>query len=409
MSTEQARMPYPNQDILLWERLKLNAQVISYGGTIISTWLAIYAVIRQRTLPTASLSERVKLNQAGKRYVIGLAIVALLTVASTIAKDVADAKLASLAKKIAQREIRDTLGSSLGEFADKQLAPSIIKLQETIDDSTQKLNKNLDSSIERFHGATTDAIRDVVLNAAENSQEIESASIPIRSLSVALSVKTTARRRYSPEQRSWQNLFDEQCKGLANTDATRNQHCIEMKSVLDNYALLSDFLNAIDPNDHAESILIRINLSTFNLYFYFSRCEMCLDPLTRAHHFPSINIDELVHNESFRRSPFHLSLSQGSSNVGEAVLWFEETLSDKTHSYLYPQETGADADLDNIEIIEWTKKVRTDISFPRTIDVTVILKPTHIPSEDVVRTYILKRSSDPLGYLTDRAMVKYSR
>jgi hypothetical protein len=166
---------------------------LSYAGTIATALLGVYALVRKRTLDIEESNEQLYLNRSGKKYVVGLVLISVFTVASTVVKDVADGQLSFLAKESAEQDLRKVLGGSFEGFARQHLTPAINGLTADVYVKTHELNRGIDSAIAKLDTALGGAIADIKQSTLESARK--HGRLTLRSLPIGYKSRLSRNQR----------------------------------------------------------------------------------------------------------------------------------------------------------------------------------------------------------------------
>lgn len=266
----------------IYGALKSASQVATYIGIAATAILSVYDLLHKEIAEPDALGKRLVLTKSGKTHVITLLVISLLTIASTILKDISDSKLDSMRDSInyerAQADLRKALGGSFQEFTEKTMQPSISLVGKNIEAETQVLHSSISRAVASLNSALDDSRSDIQRSAIESGLEAEMSDSKLDSyiLEIGMPYDSGFEKRNTPIPRlaEWSETADKKCYQSAHPfDDATSRACLKLISSVQALTKLEYFANALDPRDSGP-VQIFIHLRSFMVYIYIPlKCD----------------------------------------------------------------------------------------------------------------------------------------
>jgi hypothetical protein len=239
--------------IAFYGHIKMACQIASYIGLAVSAGLGTFDLFYKEQHEKINGKARSTLNPAGRTHLALFITVSLLTVLSTVGKDLAASKLDSMSMMKAQAELRQALGGDIRNITKDALTPAVTELAKSISTQTTALSTNIARSESTLNGAVKRSGAAMQELVVENSKEAAAANMPVGKFEVIaiLPLSMMPHVRSTKRLSRWTHIFDARC-GPDTLVETDSHVCSEMEVQIGQLDIFQDFIAIIDPTDSSE-------------------------------------------------------------------------------------------------------------------------------------------------------------
>ena len=245
--------------------LKSASQVMTYLGVAATGLLSVYDLWHKDIFDPALPGKQLHLNRAGRTHLIAFLVISIMTIASTIVKDLADSKLGDMSYEKAQLDLHRQLGASFREFTKQTMNPAVDGISQRIRTETDTLHTNIDHAVKSLNSSLDQSESDIQRSAVEASLEAEVSNERIEGYNLQVEMPydrvTKKRNKHLHRLELMTAKTKHECYNRIVGDQDRIRNCGRLIASTQLLQEVEGFIQALDPSD-ADPILIIFNIAS---------------------------------------------------------------------------------------------------------------------------------------------------